>query len=233
MDNVRLKLTENEKIANMATELNGKSFSMNEKDIDKIIDQEKKTKFNDELEKYVDEMKEYNESMKQLQDNIGKDPTKLEIKPLHEQIIIKPFEHNPFQKVEVKNGIITDTGGFKINIDMNPVTGKMEEQEQVILTGCVMEIGPEVKYVKPGDVVFYHRRNRIPIPFFKQGFYNLEERYILAVVNEWLSDRFQAIKNSTWINPFDLPEVLGSTVEERIKTQIKLKEQGICLEKIK
>lgn len=194
MDNVRLKMTENEKLANIATELEGKTFSMNERDINKMIETERKNKFNDELEKYMDEMKEYDKAMKQLQDNVGKDPTKLEIKPLHEQLIIKPFEHNPFQKIEIQNGIITDTGGFKINADINPITGKVEEQEQVILTGCVIEIGPEVKYVQPGDIVYYHRRNRIPIPFFKQGFYNLEERYVLAVVNEGLSERFNNIK---------------------------------------
>ena len=194
MDNVRIKTTENERVANIATELEGKTFSMNERSINKMIDTERKNKFNDELERYMDEMKEYNETMKQLQDSVGKDPAKLEIKPLHEQLIIKPFEHNPFQKMEVQNGIITDTGGFKINVDRNPITGKMEEQEQVILTGCVMEIGPEVKYVKPGDVVFYHKRNHIPVPFFKQGFYNLEERYVLAVVNENLTERFNNIK---------------------------------------
>ena len=194
MDNVRLKMTENEKLANIATELEGKTFSMNERDINKMIETERKNKFNDELEKYMDEMKEYNETMKQLYDNVGKDPTKLEIKPLHEQLIIKPFEHNPFQKIVMQNGIITDTGGFKINADINPITGKIEEQEQVILTGCVIEIGPEVKYVQPGDIVYYHRRNRIPIPFFKQGLYNLEERYVLAVVNEGLSERFNSIK---------------------------------------
>lgn len=196
MDNVRLKMTENEKLANIATELEGKTFSMNERDINKMIETERKNKFNDELEKYMDEMKEYNETMKQLQDNVGKDPEKLEIKPLHEQLIIKPFEHNPFQKVVVQNGIITDTGGFKIKADINPITGKIEEQEQVILTGCVIEIGPEVKYVQPGDIVYYHRRNRIPIPFFKQGLYNLEERYVLAVVNEGLSERFNSVKNN-------------------------------------
>lgn len=194
MDNVRLKLTENEKLANMATELEGKTFSMNERDINKMIETERKNRFNNELEKYENEMKEYNETMKQLQDSIGKDPTKLEIKPLHEQLIIKPFKYNPFQKIEVQNGIIVDTGGYKVNVDKNPITGKMEEQQQVILTGCVMEVGPEVKYVKPGDVVFFHRRNYIPIPFFKQGFYNLEERYVLAVVNEDLAERFNNIK---------------------------------------
>lgn len=186
----RINFTENEKIANIATDFNGSSFSMNQKDLNKMIEKEKQAKFNNELDKYVNEMEEYNETMKQLQESIGSDPLKLEIKPLHEQVIIKPFEHNPFQKIKIDNGIITDVGGFKINVDKNPITGQMEEQEQVILTGCVMEVGPEVKYLKVGDIVFYHRRNRIPIPFFKQGFYNLEERYVLAVVNEGLTERF-------------------------------------------
>lgn len=186
----RINFTENEKIANIATDFNGSSFSMNQKDLNKMIEKEKQAKFNNELDKYVNEMEEYNETMKQLQESIGTDPLKLEIKPLHEQVIIKPFEHNPFQKIKIDNGIITDVGGFKINVDKNPITGQMEEQEQVILTGCVMEVGPEVKYLKVGDIVFYHRRNRIPIPFFKQGFYNLEERYVLAVVNEGLTERF-------------------------------------------
>mgnify|MGYP003518825669 CR=1 FL=1 len=46
MDNVRLNLTENDKLANIATNLNGKSFNMNEHNIDKIIE---------ELEKLADE----------------------------------------------------------------------------------------------------------------------------------------------------------------------------------
>lgn len=192
MDNVRLNLTENDKLANIATNLNGKSFNMNEHNIDKIIEREKQAKFNDELEQYMHEMEEHNKSLKEISDNMGKDPAKLEIKPINEQLIIKPFEHNPFQKIKIESGIITDTGGFKVNVDKNPITGKMEEQEQVILTGCVMEVGPEVKYIQPGDIVFYHRRNRIPIPFFKQGFYNLEERNVLAVVNEGLTERFNA-----------------------------------------
>lgn len=196
MKEPRLKMTENEKLAANALGINSdySSINMAENSIDTLIQKEKASKFNSELEKYIDEMKEYNESMKQLQDSIGKDPTKLELKPVYEQLIIKPFEHNPFQKIEISNGIITDTGGFKVNVDINPMTGKMEEQEQVILTGLVIEVGPEVKYIKPGDVVFYHRRNRIPIPFFKQGFYNLEERYVLATVNEGLTERFNNIK---------------------------------------
>lgn len=226
MKEQRIKMTENERIAANALGIdsNYSSINMVEDSIDTLIQKEKANKFNDEVEKYIDEMKEYNESMKQLQDSVGKDPTKLELKPIHEQIIIKPFEHNPFQKMEVSNGIITDTGGFKINVAQNPITGKMEEQEQIILTGLVVEVGPEVKYVQVGDVVFYHRRNRIPIPFFKQGFYNLEERYVLAVVNEGLTERFT---KREWINLENIPEILGETVEERIENYKKLENLGL------
>lgn len=193
MKDVRLKLTENEKIA-YTNNIDSKAFSIKENSIDTIIEKERENKFNSEVEEYMKELEEHNETLKQLQDSIGKDPEKLEIKPMFDHILIKPFSTNPFQKVERKGNIIVDTGGFKVNVDKNPITGKLEEQEQVILVACVMEVGPTVKYIKPGDVVFYHKRNAIPVPFFRQGFYDLAEYAILSVVNERLSERFNSIK---------------------------------------
>lgn len=190
----RIKTTENEKIALNATNLNGKIINMNEHNLDNILHQETVNKFNDEVDKYIEEMKEHNKALEEISKNIGSDPEKLEIKPMFDHILIKPYTQNPFQKIQREGSIITDVGGFKVNVDRNPVTGKMEEQEQVILTGCVMEIGPTVKYLKVGDVVFYHRRNAIPVPFFKQGFYDLGEYHVLAVVNEELTNRFNNIK---------------------------------------
>lgn len=49
----------------------------------------------------------------------------------------------------------------------NPNSGKIEEEEERIVTGVVQEIGPEVKYLKEGDVVFYQKVSACPIPFFK------------------------------------------------------------------
>lgn len=190
----RIKTTESEKIALSATNLNGKVINMNEHNLDNILHQETVNKFNDEVDKYMEEMKEHNKALEEISKNIGSDPEKLEIKPMFDHILIKPYTQNPFQKIQREGSIITDVGGFKVNVDMNPVTGKMEEQEQVILTGCIMEVGPTVKYLKVGDVIFYHRRNAIPVPFFKQGFYDLGEYHVLAVVNEELTNRFNNIK---------------------------------------
>ena len=53
--NVRLKLTENEKLAQSIVGANGTPFNMKEQSIDKIIEKEKAGKFNEELEKYVEE----------------------------------------------------------------------------------------------------------------------------------------------------------------------------------
>ncbi len=190
----RIKTTENEKIALSATNLNGKIINMSEHNLDNILHQETINKFNNEVDKYMEEMKEHNKALEEISKNIGSNPEKLEIKPMFDHILIKPYTQNPFQKIQREGSIITDVGGFKVNVDMNPVTGKMEEQEQVILTGCVMEVGHTVKYLKVGDVVFYHRRNAIPIPFFKQGFYDLGEYHVLAVVNEELTNRSNNIK---------------------------------------
>ncbi len=190
---VRVKLTENEKLAQTIAGIDGTIVNMKEHDINNIIQKEKENKFNDELEKYMEEMKEHDRVMEEIRNNIGTDPSKLEIKPMYDHILIQPYKQNPFQRIERQGSIITETNGFKINVDKNPITGKMEEQEQVILTGCVMEVGPTVKYLKVGDVVFYHKRNAIPVPFFKQGFYDLGEYHVLAAVNENLTERFNNV----------------------------------------
>lgn len=194
MDNVRLKLTENEKLAQSIVGLDGNSIHMSENSIDKVLEKEKASKFNEELEKYVEEYKEHNKALAELGDKMGTNPEKLEIKPLTDHVLIKPYKQNPFQKMEIQNGIIVDTGGFQMNVAKNPISGKMEEQEQIICTGVIVEVGPTVKYLQVGDVIFYHRRNIVPVPFFKQGFYDIAEYQVLAVVNEGLQERFNNIK---------------------------------------
>lgn len=194
MDNVRLKLTENEKLAQSMGDNILSSINMNEHNIGDLLEKERANKFNSELDQYVEEFKEHNKALEEIGSNMGTDPTKLEIKPLTDHVLFKPYKQNPFQKMEVKNGIIIDTGGFQTNVAKNPITGKMEEQEQIICTGCIMEVGPTVKYLKVGDVIFYHRRDIVPIPFFKQGFYDIAEYRVLAVVNEGLQERFNNIQ---------------------------------------
>jgi hypothetical protein len=110
------------------------------------------------------------------------------------RVLVQQFKVNPFQKMEVKGGIIVDTGGYNPHTQFNQQSGKYEEQDQFIVTGCVIEVGPETKYLKEGDVIYFRKDTAVPVPFFKQGFVSLGESQIIAVVNEGLQDRFNKIK---------------------------------------
>ena len=58
------------------------------------------------------------------------------------------------------------------------------------MVGKVIEVGPETKYVREGDDVFFTKPSQTPIPFFKMGLVYLSELRVLAVVNEKLRQRF-------------------------------------------
>lgn len=196
MKDVRLYSTENEKIAKelLGTDSNFTSVNMKENSLDSLIKKEKARKFNSEVEKYNEKLEQNNKDFKESQDKVEYDISKAEIKPMFSRILVQPFKVNPFQKMKVENGLIIDTGGYTPHTQLNEQTGRYEEQKQFIVTGCVVEVGPEVKYLKEGDVIFYRVDTAVPVPFFKQGFVSLAESQIIAVVNEGLQDRFDNIK---------------------------------------
>ena len=196
MKDVRLYSTENEKIAKelLGTDSNFTSVNMKENSLDSLIKKEKASKFNSEVEKYNEKLEQNNKDFQESQNKVEYDISKAEIKPMFSRILVQPFKVNPFQKIKVKNGLIIDTGGYTPHTQLNEQTGRYEEQKQFIVTGCVVEVGPEVKYLKEGDVIFYRIDTAVPVPFFKQGFVSLAESQIIAVVNEGLQDRFNNIK---------------------------------------
>lgn len=196
MKDVRLYSTENEKIARelLGTDSNFTSVNMKENSLDSLIKKEKARKFNSEVEKYNEKLEQNNRDFEESQDKVEYDISKAEIKPMFSRILVQPFKVNPFQKMKVENGLIIDTGGYTPHTQLNEQTGRYEEQKQFIVTGCVIEVGPEVKYLKEGDVIFYRVDTAVPVPFFKQGFVSLAESQIIAVVNEGLQDRFNNIK---------------------------------------
>ena len=196
MKDVRLYSTENEQIAKelLGTDSNFTSVNMKENSLDSLIKKEKARKFNSEVEKYNEKLEQNNKDFEESQDKVEYDISKAEIKPMFSRILVQPFKVNPFQKMKVENGLIIDTGGYTPHTQLNEQTGRYEEQKQFIVTGCVVEVGPEVKYLKEGDVIFYRVDTAVPVPFFKQGFVSLAESQIIAVVNEGLQDRFNNIK---------------------------------------
>lgn len=196
MKDVRLYTTEQEKIARemLGTNSNFTSVNMRENSIDALVEKEKSRKFNSEVEKYNEQLEKNNKDFNESQEKVKYDINKAEIKPMFNRLLIQPFKVNPFQQMKVEKGLIIDTGGYTPHTQLNEQTGRYEEQKQFIVTGCVIEVGPEVKYLKEGDVIFYRVDTAVPVPFFKQGFVSLAESQIIAVVNEGLQERFDNIK---------------------------------------
>lgn len=194
MDNVRLNLTESEKVAQVALGLGDHmKFNMQENNLNTLINREKANKFNDQVDAYNEVLNENNKKTEQAQSELPYDIEKAELKPMFSRIIVKPLSHNPFQKIEMRGSLIVDAGGYTPHAELNPVSGKYEEQKEFIVTGCVVEVGPDVKYLQEGDVVYYRRDTVVPVPFFKQGLVSLAENQVIAAVNEGLTERFKNV----------------------------------------
>lgn len=198
MKNPRINLTEKEKIAQELIGLNTEHvhFNMQEHSINDVLQKEKSIKFNEELDSVADKFENSREKLEQNAEQFGNDIAKIEIKPTLKYVLFKPLKQNPFQRVKVKNGIIVDAGILDPHASINPNSGKYEEEKEYIKTGVVQEIGPTVKFLKEGDVIFYQDVSICPIPFFKQGYHIINEDRVLAVVNEGLEERFNKIKEN-------------------------------------
>lgn len=196
MTKFRNEMTNDEKlaVAALGTDSNYNMVNMRENSIEALVEKEKASKMNDQLEKFQEQINESHKAMKESQDKIEYDINTAEIKPMYSRIIFTPFKNNPFQKIVTQGNIIIDTGGYNPHVDKNPITGKNEEMDPFIRTGAVQEIGPEVKYIQPGDVIFYRKDTAIPVPFFKQGFYSIDEHQVISIVNEGLTERFNKCK---------------------------------------
>lgn len=189
----RVLMTQDEKMAQDIFGTDGISFNMAENKIEDLFEKEKARKFNSQVDEYAGRLEKHVEGLKEVANNLG-DISNVEIKPMFNRILITPFKQNPFQRIKVENGIITDMGGLAPQFK-NMDNGRIEEMEQMIITGAVQEVGPEVKYIVPGDVIMYRKETAMPVPFFKQGLMCIAETQVIAVVNEGLETRFNEIKN--------------------------------------
>lgn len=161
-----------------------------------VINKRKTEHFNDMVDKYTEEFDKHSANIEEFAKNINDNVQNIEIMPLQSYILVKEFEENPFQRIvrDAKSGLIIDTGGLAPQYK-NTDNGQIEEEEQYIKVGVVQEVGPECRYLKEGDAVFYPKNASIPVPFYKQKLIQINETRVLAVVNEGLTDRFNAIKN--------------------------------------
>ena len=194
---INLNLTENEKLARnvVGLEADAIHFKMgDEQSLEKMVAQQKAATFNTQVNDYVEKFDKHSELLKQYTESIKENMNSIEIKPMFSRVLVKPFKHNPFQQIKVTNsGLITDLGGMTPTYKSTD-TGEWEEERQFIVTGTVIDVGPECKYLAEGDVIFYRVDTAVPVPFFKQGLVSLSENQVISVVNEGLTERFNKVK---------------------------------------
>jgi co-chaperonin GroES (HSP10) len=185
-------LSNNEKVAmNIAGETTTRVMAMDGTTAEDVIKKRNVEKFNKMVDDYTEKFEKHSTNIQEFADKINKNVENIEIMPLGNYILVKQFEENPFQRIvrDSKSGLIIDLGGQAPEYK-NTDNGQIEEEEQFIKVGAVQEVGPECKYLKPGDAVFYPKTASIPVPFYKQQLIQVNETRVLAVVNENLTERF-------------------------------------------
>lgn len=113
----------------------------------------------------------------------------LEIMPINLYVLVKPYEVNPYQKLEVsEEGLALNSLDRGRHISNE--TGEEEKADMWSRVGQVIEASPLCKFVKEGDVVMYRKQTAVPIPFLNLGMEVVAENAIQVVINEKLKERF-------------------------------------------
>lgn len=188
----RVELNSVEKLARSYTGLDStaKHFTMNGQSADNLLEIEATNKLNDQIDEYTKKFEEHASNLDNYKKCMEDKMDGLEIMPILNYLLVKPFAENPFQKIKVnKSGLIVDTGGAAIQYK-NTDNGKIEEEENFIHVAVVIEAGRECKYVKEGDIIMYTRLSEVPIPFYRQGLAQVNETRVMVVINEKLKERF-------------------------------------------
>lgn len=186
-------LSENEKIAmNIAGESTTRVVTLDGRTADDIIKERNTKKFNQEVDSFAEKFEQHSTNLKEFAEKVNNNVENIEIMPIGNYVLCKQFEENPFQRIvrDSKSGLILDMGGMKPQYK-NTDNGQIEEEEQFIKVGVIQEVGPECKWCRPDDTIFYTKPSAVPVPFYKQNLQLVCENRVLAVVNENLTERFR------------------------------------------
>ena len=189
-------LSESEKIAFMnAGDSTSRIMTLDGRTAEDIIEERNVKNFNNQVDQYVRRFEEHSTNLQKFADRINENVEKIEIMPINNNLLVKVFSENPFQRIvrDSKSGLIIDLGGQKPEYK-NTDNGQIEEEENIIHVGVIQEVGPECKYSQKGDTILYVKHSEVPVPFYKQGLVMVNETRILALVNEGLTERFNELK---------------------------------------
>lgn len=183
--------TEKEKLSRVVTglEADAKCVTINPDNGKSALNKEAASKFNEQVEEKLDKYDKHFEKLTKAATELGE--FNIEIYPIINNLLVKPYTENPFQKiVKTNSGIIVDLGGAKPEYKSHE-DGKYHEEESFIHVGIVTEVGPETKWVKKDDIIMWTKPSEVPIPFYKQGLVMINENRVLSVINKNLSERFK------------------------------------------
>lgn len=189
---MRTNWNENEKLARLANDIEGNAqhFIVNDTTADKKLMNETAKKFNAKVSEYTNRMDEYAAKLDEYKKYCASNLHNLEICPIQNNLIVRPFNENPFQQlVETESGLYEDLGGLAPEFK-NPDNGNYELEDNLISVATVIEVGNKCEYIKVGDIVMYTKPSAVPIPFYKQNLQYVNENRVLAVINEGLTKRF-------------------------------------------
>ena len=190
---MRNELSEQEKLARKVSKVDSDAvfFNMDDKTLDEHIDNMKREKWNDGVQKIEDKFANHEAKLQEAADEYAKNLNGVQIMPVANYVIVRPFKENPFQKVKVdpSSGLIIDLGGMVPEYTSNQ-TGEYEEAEQMIKVGVVIEAGPECKWLRSGDTIMWYVPNEVVIPFYNFGFRLVNETRAICVINDDLNERF-------------------------------------------
>lgn len=177
-------------ILNVANKVSEGEIFADDRNLDELADIDRRSKLQQMINDKVEDLNKHEDLLKKYHEEMVSDLNQCEIVPAYSNVLIKPFDSNPFQQIKKSGNLIIDTGGYTPEYKSTD-SGEWEEEKQTIGVATVIEVGPECKYVRPGDCVFYQNITSIPIPFYKQGFYSINEHSIMQIVNVGLIERFK------------------------------------------
>ena len=190
---MKLELTEQEKIAREISKVDSGAMYVamgNEKSLQEQIDNSKREKWNQSIDDMQAKFANHEKRLQEAADEYAKNLGNVQIMPISNYVIVRPFAENPFQKVKVSSsGLIIDTGGLVPEYKRDD-SGEYVEAEQAIKVGVVIEVGPECKWLRSGDTVMWYISNEVVVPFYNFGFRLVNETRVICVINDDLNERF-------------------------------------------
>ena len=100
---MRERLSEKEKIARVVTGVDTDSTFMgvDDRSLDKMIDNAERQKWNDSVKEIEDKFKDHENALQEAADEYAKKLDGVQIYPIANYVIVRPFKENPFQKVKI------------------------------------------------------------------------------------------------------------------------------------